>query len=99
MKKYNIAEWQSLGEKLYGKNLKDWKFKCPACGKISSGREFKATGLSPDSMHSNCIGRYNNRATGCDWAAYGLFGTLGKGAIVVKDDGEEVEVFCFATEK
>lgn len=30
---------------------------------------------------------------GCDWASFGLFGTLGKGDIVVDEDGSEIEVF------
>ena len=33
---------------------------------------------------------------GCDWAAYGLFGTLGKGRSVTTEDGNVVEVFDFA---
>jgi hypothetical protein len=33
---------------------------------------------------------------GCDWAAYGLFQTLGKGRVVIAEDGSEVPVFDFA---
>ena len=35
-------------------------------------------------------------STGCNWAAYGFFGTLGKGRLIIMEDGEEVEVFAFA---
>lgn len=38
-------------------------------------------------------------SSGCNWAAYGFFGTMGKGRIVIADDGEEVEVFSFAEEE
>lgn len=33
---------------------------------------------------------------GCDWASFGLFGALGKGDIVVDEDGSEIEVFKMA---
>ncbi|WP_202946813.1 VVA0879 family protein, partial [Rhodanobacter spathiphylli] len=52
-----------------------------------------------------CVGRYTGKgsprkgdSSGCDWAAYGLFGTLGKGRIVL-NEGKESEVFDFAEKK
>lgn len=32
----------------------------------------------------------------CDWAAFGLFGNLGKGPVVLRDDGVETQAFAFA---
>ena len=28
------TEWQKAAEKLYGSDVKQWRFKCPICGKI-----------------------------------------------------------------
>jgi len=89
-------EWLTEGKNKFGDNFLNWKFKCPRCGRINSVKEFKDAGADrPDRAATNCIGRYD-RNKGCDWAAYGLLGTLGKGRIVTLNNGEEVEVFDFA---
>lgn len=108
MKKQTIEEWTAEGESLFGNNPVNWKFVCPACGRINTGGEFKEHGAGPNDMYQTCIGRHNgnmrpadekarNDGQGCDWTASGLFGVLGKGRIVVTADGEEVEVFNFAS--
>lgn len=73
-------EWRKEGERRFGKYPEDWKFKCPACGRINTGREFKNAGAQPNSMYCECIGRYTGKGaptkadgSGCNWAAYGLF--------------------------
>ena len=93
---------------MFGDNIDDWAFVCPACGKISKGIEFKMAGAKQNDIYSTCIGRHNSvnatrnadgsiiKGYGCNWAAYGLLSTLGKGDIVVTENGEEVEVFKFA---
>ena len=99
-----MKEWQEEAVRRFGKDPEDWKFICPACGRVNTGEEFKEAGAEPDDMYCNCIGRFNghmvpaskSKGHGCDWAAYGLFGTMGKGVIVVKPDGKEFEVFDFA---
>ena len=57
-----------------------------------------------NSAYLECIGRYpkagpfnpkNGNENGCDWCAFGLFGTVGKGRIVEAEDGSVVEVFQF----
>lgn len=68
----NAKEWRKEGERRFGKNPEDWKFKCPACGRINTGQEFRDAGAEPDSMYCECIGRYDE-SKGCNWAAYGLF--------------------------
>ncbi|MBR2591577.1 MAG: hypothetical protein IKD62_01245 [Oscillospiraceae bacterium] len=52
--------------------MEDWRFKCPRCGNVATGHEFKDAGTEPDAMAQECIGRYVN-GKGCDWAAFGLF--------------------------
>lgn len=100
---YTLKEWKEEGKKRFGSNLEDWAFICPACGKISTGKEFKEAGASPDDIYINCIGRFTGKGSpvknskeGCNWAAYGLFGTLGKGDVVITPQGNKVEVFSFA---
>ena len=58
--------------KRFGSDPADWKFVCPACGRVNSGKEFKEAGCEPNDMWQNCIGRYD-KSKGCNWAAYGLF--------------------------
>ena len=76
---------------------------CPACGNIATPAEFKALGANPDDAAQECIGRAMkprmHLETGkkpCDWAAYGLFKTLGKGMLVQFEDGKTIETFEFA---
>ena len=71
-KNYTKAEWLAEGKRLFGNHFEDYRFKCPRCGNIASGQEFKDVGAKPDNMYCECIGRYV-KGKGCDWAAYGLF--------------------------
>lgn len=82
-------------------------FICPACGRVSTIRDHINAGGEPGDAPQQCIGRVNGKGDrngkdqgfGCNWAAYGLLGTLGKGRIVVFPDGDETEVFDFATQE
>lgn len=67
-----VAEWRTEGINRFGEHFEDWKFKCPRCGRVNTGIEFKEVGAEPDAMYCECIGRYD-KTKGCDWAAYGLF--------------------------
>ena len=87
---YTKDEWLVEGKRLFGKHIEEWKFKCPKCGNIASGQEFKDAGAESNSMYCECIGRYVKKK-GCDWAAYGLFDICN-----VHVDG--TPVFEFATE-
>lgn len=69
---YTKEEWLAEGEKLFGNDYVNYKFKCPQCGNVASGQEFKDAGTSPSAMYCECIGRHVE-GKGCDWAAYGLF--------------------------
>lgn len=101
--KYTLKEWLAELEKRYGKDSKKWAFKCPACGKISTVQEFLDVGAERNVAYVECIGRHTGKGEpkkdskdGCNWAAYGLFGTLGQGDIVVTEDGKETEIFSIA---
>lgn len=98
-------EWMTEGERRFGEDFMDWKFVCPMCGHIASIREFKEAGADgPNCAYQECIGRYMGKgspakgdSSGCNWAAYGLFGIPnGKGIIVIADDDIGTECFDFA---
>ena len=93
------AEWRAEGERRFGKYPEDWKFKCPACGRINKGEEFKKAGAEPTAMYQECIGRYTGKGSpdkadgsGCNWAAYGLFD-------ICTTEVEGIPVFDFAEEE
>lgn len=105
-----VREWFEEGERLFGKGIMGFRFKCPMCGKVYSVEEFKRAG-APDvnGAYQECIGRYlgagapgspDGNPNGCNWAAYGLFGIPnGKGRLVLVPDGKVVEVFDYAREE
>lgn len=53
-----LKDWQAEGERLFGKDPKDWRFVCPACGGVQTGRQFEESGQEPDFAYRNCISRY-----------------------------------------
>lgn len=73
---------------------KEAAFVCPRCGGVQTLADFEDKGLDPQRAYSDCIGRYVE-GLGCDWAAYGLLGTLGRGRLVAAGE-REFEVFDFA---
>lgn len=71
-KTYTKEEWLAEGRRRFGETIEDWKFRCPKCGNVASGREFKNAGAESNAIYCECIGRYLKKK-GCNWAAYGLF--------------------------
>ena len=71
-KEYTKEEWIAEGKRLFGEAYEDWKFRCPKCGNVAYGEEFKKLGVNANAIYCECIGRYI-KGKGCDWAAYGLF--------------------------
>lgn len=71
---FETAEaWRAEAERRFrSPYMEDWKFKCPRCGRVNIGKEFRDAGASPEAPYKECIGRYD-KTKGCDWAAYGLF--------------------------
>jgi hypothetical protein len=102
----SIEEWLRIGTEKYGTDTLFWKFKCPACGHVSSGQDFVNVGSDVDSAYKMCIGRVTgkgvdglkerDRGNGCNWSSGGLFKTLGRGAVVFTPDGNKIHVFPFA---
>ena len=78
-------EWNKTGRELYGENVMEWKFVCPACGKTLKVKDYKKKGLHGYLAYLIC--------TECNWKAYDLLGSLGKG-IYIEDINREV--FSFA---
>lgn len=100
MIKQTLEEWRNEAVQRYGPTGRDWKFVCPRCGNIQSGQDFVDVGLTEEAgrlVYQDCIGRHV-KDKGCNWAAYGLFGTAGKGRIVIDEEGKEHEVFDFASQ-
>lgn len=100
---YTHKEWLAELEKRFGRNPMRWAFTCPACGKTSTLQEFKDAGATPDDAYQTCIGRHTGKGSptkdsrgGCNWAAYGLLGTLDGGDVIVTDAGKRVSVFSMA---
>lgn len=93
MTRQTQAEWLSEMKQRFASS-DEAAFVCPRCGGVQTLADFKERGLDPQRAYSDCIGRYLPEQ-GCDWAAYGLLGTLGKGRLVVAGE-RELEVFDFA---
>lgn len=98
MRTITLEEFQREGAE------KKWRMLCPACGNIASPDDFKKLGADPQRAAQECIGRamtprvhLEPGKTPCDWAAFGLFKTLGKGMHVKFDDDTTVETFEFAS--
>lgn len=105
--KLTHAEFLADARDRFGDNPADWAFKCPNCGDIATGRDFrKALSEHPperkgqaviasDVMGQECIGRTLgvDSERGCDWAAYGL---LPGPCEVVMPDGQSSWTFELA---
>lgn len=89
-----LEEWREEGKKRFGDDIENWKFKCPSCGNIASCKDFEEAGAEPDDAYQCCIGRFNDKKTGCDWAAYGFFDICK--VHVIAENGKHVPVFEFA---
>jgi hypothetical protein len=95
------AEWKALGERLFGPDIKGWRFRCPTCNNVWSyakadtfAEEQKAKLRANWHVEQECVGRYIDGA-GCDWCAYGLFSGP---FFVVRDGGRKTPVFGFDVE-
>ena len=104
--KYTREEWLEELKKRFGSDPLKWVFQCPACGRETSLEEFKKAGADPNDGYQNCIGRFTGKGPaskaskdGCDWAAYGLLGHLGRGDEVIVDSGKTIQVFKMAKKK
>ena len=50
--------WRETGEKIYGKDMMRWKFKCPVCGFVQSAEDYKKAGAPESAIAFSCVGRW-----------------------------------------
>lgn len=73
MVQMKIEDWKAEGARRFGKETKDWKFKCIQCGNVQSMRDFEGLVENPDEfVFFSCLGRVK-KGIGCDWTLGGLF--------------------------
>ena len=101
-----VAEWVARGTELFGGDMLEWKFVCPACGHVQAVKDFlpfKDRGASPDSARFNCVGRYAGAARiafggsgdgPCDYTSGGLFNI--SPLLITDESGKEHVAFDFA---
>lgn len=90
-----LDEWEKEGEQLYGKVRLDWRFRCPACGYVQTGREFKAAGLDPNLAYQHCASRHDlGGSKTCKWTINGLLRVGGR--YVINDHYTPCLIFEFA---
>lgn len=104
----SLDDWKAEGERRFGKNVLEWRFKCPMCGHVAAVEDFRKAGAdSPgNSAYQECLGRYTGKgspkegdSSGCNWAAYGLFGIPKGGVYVFTGLEEGAHIFDFAEEE
>ena len=98
-----IDAWRAEALRRGGGGFGSVRFLCPSCGNVATPDDFVAVGANAADAAVECIGRASrpmapNVPGGrpCDWAAYGFFGTLGRGVVVEFPDGTTRESFAFA---
>lgn len=108
IKKMTYAEWMTKGKALFGEELRTWRFVCPVCGHVQTANDFqvyKNRGATPDSVFTECLGRYLKKRCRavkngygeiiqpCNYASYGLLNLCP--IRVIDDKGNEVSAFAF----
>jgi hypothetical protein len=102
----SLEEWRAEMKRRFP-SRDEVAFVCPACGHIATIKDHIDAGGDWNDAPQACIGRTTGLGTknqkdegnGCNWAAFGLLGTLGKGRKIEMPDGNVVEVFDFAPAK
>ena len=90
-------DWLARGKELYGPDMLDWQFVCPACGHVQTLREFHEAGIDPDYGVANCASRFGLGGNPtCKWTTGGLL-RLG-GCYVINRNYIPVLVFDFAAD-
>ncbi|MBU0846480.1 hypothetical protein KKH23_04770 [Patescibacteria group bacterium] len=99
MEEYTLKIWLEEAIRRFGPDPLNWNFVCPTCGHVQCGEDFAKINppLAKDPKniaYQECIGRYDKKAGGCDFVAYGL---ISSDIVVIAPCGE-VHVFPFAEE-
>ena len=94
MKTLSVKDWRSKAEKLFGKDMKQWRFKCVSCGNIQTIQDFIDADIDAPvcKAHFSCIGRWK-KGVGCDWTLGGLLQIHEQE--VVDEDGDIIKTFEF----
>lgn len=66
-------QWMEEGKRLFGPDVWQWKFICPACKWVASVQEWKDAGADENEAAFSCIGRRKPIPTQCNYAGGGLF--------------------------
>jgi hypothetical protein len=75
-------KWYEQGKRLFGPDMRDWKFVCPVCGYVAKAQEWIDAGAPQNAVGFSCIGRwagakreaFGGKGPGpCDYAGGGLF--------------------------
>lgn len=103
--------WLDEAVKRFGRNPRNWRFRCPLCRNEASVQDFEDVKRDTgERAPVECIGRvWNEVGRGpvggldaprgiqpCNWAAFGLFGTLDGGVQIEREDGKVTNAFEFA---
>lgn len=105
-KRLTYEEWEKMGQQLYGKDKKEWKFKCPSCGFVQTFNDFIKEGSSKEGAQRmigfSCIGRVmkekreflsKKKKGPCNYAGGGLFRI---NPVTITNNGKEQSYFDFA---
>jgi predicted RNA-binding Zn-ribbon protein involved in translation (DUF1610 family) len=76
-------EWLTQGKTLFGKDVMQWKFKCPNCGHVATVKDYKKAGAPEAAAGFSCVGRWlevrkdafddkDKRNIPCNYAGGGL---------------------------
>lgn len=96
-----VADWRAEATRLFGPDPYEWAFTCPFCKARTPVGVWVEHGVGdPGRAAHECIGRLVGAKGGlnvfqpspgpqqpCDWAAWGLFGTLNGGRKVLTSPG------------
>lgn len=74
-----LDEWMAEGQRLFGEDRLDWRFRCPMCGHIQTGRQFQDAGKDPHRAYFNCASRFGlGGKKNCKWTTGGLLAIGGR---------------------
>lgn len=93
-------EWRAKGLELFGKDMTQWRFVCPACGHVATPKDWHDAGAEEGAMAFSCVGRWTgagpkekDKPGPCNYAGGGLFKL--NPVEVTFDDGRKVKLFAF----
>ena len=100
-KRMTKTEWESEGERRFGKDRNNWRFVCPSCGHIATVKDYEDAGAPEGTIAFSCIGRFLSKCNDafqkgkspCNYAGGGLFRI---NPVIVVDGNDEYNLFDFA---